>query len=182
MSGPLAFQVALGLWLAASSGAKPPEQKAESQRYDVQLDRAVRCQPAAGSANGDRIWVGFAVRVRSRTKGLFVTARDFSLEKQGIVLQPRHVNPPLLDGCLPLLRQKQLDANSDPNQGFVLFEVPARFRNDAVPITLAYQPTRWGGAARVELSVPSCLDRCDSPRTKPEQRRETSRSAAAPSK
>jgi hypothetical protein len=182
MSGLPAFQIALGLWLAAAPAAKPPDQKAESHRYDVQLDQAVRCQPAAASANGDRIWVGFAVRVRSKTKGLFVTARDFSLEKQGIVLQPRHVNPPLLEGCLPLLRGKPMDANTEPNQGFVLFEVPARFRNDDVPMTLAYQPTRWGGAARVELSVPSCLDRCDSPRTKPEQRRETGRSTAATAK
>ena len=182
MGGPPVFQIAFGLWLAAAPAAKPPEQKVESHRYDMQLDRAVRCQPATGSTTGDRVWVGFAVRVRSKTKALFVTARDFSLEKQGIVLQPRHVNPPLLEGCLPLLRQKQLDANTEPNQGFVLFEVPARFRNDDVPMTLAYQPTRCGGAARAELSVPSCLDRCDSPRTKPVQGRETGGSPAATAK
>ena len=177
MSGHLALQFALSLLLAAPPAATaPPGQKLEGPRYDVQLERTVRCRPAAGSPAGDRTWVGFAVTVRSRTKGLFVTARDFSLEKQGIVLQPRHINTPLLEGCLPLLRQKQLDANTEPNQGFVLFEVPARFRNDDVPLTLAYQPTRWGGAARVELVVPSCLDQCDSSRTGATQDRETSRS------
>lgn len=171
MAGHLALQLAVGLWFVAAPAAKPaepkpPQKKVESQRYDVEIDRMVRCQPAAAPSAGDRVWVGFAVSVRSKTKGLFVTARDFSLEKHGIVLQPRHVNPPLLEGCLPLLRQKQLDANSEPNQGFVLFEVPARFRNDDVPLTLAYQPTRWGGAARVALAVPSCLERCDSSRSR----------------
>jgi hypothetical protein len=173
----LAVQWSLAVLLAAAPAAKPAAPKADSVRYQVELDRLVRCQPATGSASGpapsDRIWVGFAVTVRSKAKGLFVTARDFSLEKQGIVLQPRHVNAPVLEGCLPLLRQRQVDPNDDPNQGFVLFEVPARFRNDDVPLTLAYQPTRWGGAARVELVVPSCLDQCDSTRTRPGQSRET---------
>ena len=117
----LAVQWSLAVLLAAAPAAKPASPKGDNIRYQVELDRLVRCQTATGSAPGsgpsDRIWVGFAVTVRSKAKALFVTARDFSLEKRGIVLQPRHVNPPVLEGCLPLLRQKQMDPERRPEPG-----------------------------------------------------------------
>jgi hypothetical protein len=45
--------------------------------------------------------------------------------------------------------------------GFALFEVPKRFRTKTDdPIVLSYKPTRWGGARRVEVPLPECLDAC----------------------
>lgn len=153
------------LLILLAEPATPPPPKAEGNRFQLQLVQLARCQPPAGPADPHRSWVGVSVEVRSKTRGLFVTPRDFSLEKQGIVLAPRHINPPLLQRCLPLLRPKQIDAGQEPLRGFVLFEVPTRLRQDDKPLTLAYRPTIWGGAQRLEITIPACLDECDSPRT-----------------
>src|SRR4030095_9634512 len=94
---------------------------------------------------------------------LFITARDFSLERGGIILQARHIDPPELARCTPLLVPKQLTPKQTV-RGFVLFELPASFTTGD-PLVLAFRPTRWGGSARAEFRVPTCFDNC--PKGKP---------------
>jgi hypothetical protein len=63
---------------------------------------------------------------------------------------------------MPLLLMKQMRPNQIA-RGFAVFDVPERFRKDGTdPFVLAYRPTRWGGAKRIELKIPSCLDACPS--------------------
>jgi hypothetical protein len=132
--------------------------------YDLTFERLYRCgSAAAGGATsrggGEKIWIGAAVAAYAKTKNFFLNARDFTLEKGGLVLEARHVNPPALPRCLPLLQPRQLDA-SKTARGFVLFEVPAHLKADGVPLVLAYRPTRFGGARRVEFRIPACFDEC----------------------
>jgi hypothetical protein len=148
------------LFLLAASDA----QRVETPLFELRLEEIRSC--------GDGSWLGVAVRARAKSNEMFVTARDFSLEKGGVILQGRHVDPPRLPRCSPLLSPKELRANQSL-RGFVLFEVPASFRRGDVPLVLAYHPTRWGGARRVEFRVPACLDTCPDLKTaarKPAQR------------
>ena len=43
------------------------------------------------------------------------------------------------------------------NDGVVVFDVPPEFNPDHRPVKVTYQPTRWGGAKRVEALLPPGL-------------------------
>jgi len=50
--------------------------------------------------------------------------------------------------------------------GFVLFEIPTAWTTERTSLVLAYRPTRWGGAQRIEARISSCFDTCaDTQRT-----------------
>src|SRR5262249_54248186 len=100
------------------------------------------------------------VAVGARGDSLLATPRDVTLERAGVILQAVFVNPPTLSGCIPGLPIKQL-RGEELARGFALFDVPEGFRkNGSGPFTLAYRPTRWGGAKRAEIEIPACLDMC----------------------
>ncbi len=150
---------------AALDGPAPPVPTAvvETTHYELMFERIARCGPsaagAAAVAPGKKKWIGAAVRVRPKEKDLFLTAHDFTLEKGGVVLDARHVNPPHLPGCMPLVQPRQL-ALDEAVRGFVLFEVPVQINEGPGPLLLAYRPTRWGGARRAEFRIPDCFDEC----------------------
>ena len=131
----------------------------ETTLYDLFFEGIRKCS-ATDSAANSTVWMGAAIRVRARVSELFITPQDFTLEQGGVIINARHVNTPTLPGCLPLLRPTQLRGKQSVN-GYVLFEVPARFRNGSAPVTLAHRATRWGGAKRVVFVIPPCLDVCN---------------------
>jgi hypothetical protein len=137
--------------------AEPTSPRVETALFELSVGEIHGCGEG-------RAWMGVAVRARAKADELFLTPRDFTLERGGVIVASRHVGPPTLPRCLPLLPAKQLRAKESV-RGFVLFEVPAAFRGGDVPVVLAYRPTRWGGARRVELPLPSCLDTCPDVKT-----------------
>ena len=174
-----------------AAAAEPPAgtRMLESGLLTISLEKVAACPPPAGDAPGaaaapaGKTWVGFSVRTRSKAEELFITPRDFTLEKGGVILQPRHIDPPKLESCTPLLKPTQLR----PKQGlagFVLFEVPNGFRTAAAaaaagdpPLVLAFKPTRWGGAKRLEFVLPGCLDTCTSSKPVAKKRARGARAA-----
>jgi hypothetical protein len=124
--------------------------------YKVKLDEIRRCSAPASAAGDTPVRVGFFVSVASNVQELFVAARDFSLEQGGVVLEP-DVDPKPADRCRTLLVARSLHRNQVA-QGLVIFTLPhERYAHSA---RLVYQATRWGGAPRIELSLPACLDGC----------------------
>ena len=164
------------------AGTAREDEWIEGGSYRFRLEELRRCDtgaapPAPGPAGqplapdggtpsgasdwgGGTSWVGARVRVIARVNETIVSPRDLTLERGGVILQAKYVNPPVLRGCVPLLQQQQLRADQSV-RGFALFEVPAHFRSaGAAPILLAYHPTRWGGARRVEIKLAPCFDAC----------------------
>lgn len=124
--------------------------------FDVRFEAMRSCSseavPGAPAPAASRVWMAANVQFRSKVRGLFVTPRDFSLESGGIVVSARHVKPPALPGCSPVLPQKSLGPKQTA-RGFVVFEVPQRLLTPESSLVLVYQPTRWGGSRRIELPV-----------------------------
>lgn len=143
----------------AATGDVRPAGHIETSLYELSFDGMKRCSTGVDPGASRATWVGAAIRVKAKLSELFVTPGDFTLEQGGIIVAARHVNAPNLPGCMPLLLATQLRGGQSL-RGFVLFEVPARFRKTDAPIILAHRPTRWGGARRVEFPIPSCLDVC----------------------
>jgi hypothetical protein len=120
--------------------------------YKLKLEEIRRCgaktargaQPAGATIAPTQ--VGALVHVAAKVNELFVTPRDVSLERGGVILDARYLDQAAPQGCAPLLPQKQLRAGQTVH-GIVLFEVPPSFRAKPGPVTLAFHPTRWGGAA-----------------------------------
>jgi hypothetical protein len=157
MIATITFDLVASLILATEGGAP----WTESARYAVRLGEIKTCTTAATTTTSapGRVWVGIDAQVKANDDKLFVTARDFSLVSAGMILDARHVNPPLLPGCLPLLAPTQLSPKATTH-GFVLFEMPASWKSSREALVLAYRPTRWGGARRLEIRIPRCLDAC----------------------
>lgn len=171
MASPIGGLILAVVAIAIETPSPEPEKSVETAIISLSLAGLERCDPPAQAADAGvtaKTWIGFAIRARSKADKVFVTPRDFTLEKGGVILQARHVDPPRLPRCSPLLKHAQLRARQAA-RGYVLFEVPASFRGgpEAAPLLLAYKPTRWGGAKRVELSVPACLEACPAPPAAP---------------
>jgi hypothetical protein len=132
----------------------------EAGSYRIRLDELRRCAGSTPVAPGPRGWVGALVEIGALTRDTFVSSRDLTIERGGVVVQAKYVDPPVMPGCLPMLPITQIRAGASA-RGFALFEVPASFREPgAVPVVLAYRPTRWGGARRTEIKLPDCFDAC----------------------
>ena len=128
----------------------------ETQSYKVKLDEIVRC--AEGGDAGARPRIGVSVRVTSRHE-LFVASRDFALKRGGILVDPERFDVKVTAKCSPLLPQKEIQPGQVA-RGFVVFDLPPSFQAGRGEIALVYHPTRWGGAPRVSIPVPACLDAC----------------------
>jgi hypothetical protein len=137
---------------AAADPARPPASRGDwldGNIYRFRLD-AVRACPAAAADGAAR--VGVIVRVASKIDELLVAPRDFKLESDGVILESA-VAAKALGACAPLLAPKSLRAGKTAD-GVVVFDLPPGFNPDRRPVKLTYQPTRWGGAHRVEAILP----------------------------
>jgi hypothetical protein len=137
---------------AATDEASPPASKGtwlDGNIYRFRLDDVRKCPPSA-VAGGVRI--GAAVRVTSKVDEVFVAPRDVKLESGGIILDSA-IMTKAPNGCGPLLAPKSMRAGKT-NDGVVVFDVPPEFNPDHRPVKITFQPTRWGGARRVEAVLP----------------------------
>jgi hypothetical protein len=145
------------------SGAPPAAgQWVETALYRFRLDELVSCASAPdGGADAHREvpWLGARVRIAATAMPLFVTPRDVTLRRGGLILDPQYLDQPALPRCAPLLPLKQLGADQEA-RGFVLFRLAPSLRAGRGPIAIAYHPTRWGGSRGVEVIVPECLGDC----------------------
>jgi hypothetical protein len=174
----LAVVLVLPLLLVARARAAPPSDAGaewlEGAHYGLRVEGVRTCAAGQRAAAG-RVWVAAEAHVRTKDRDLFVTARDFTLERGGIILQARHVELPLLPHCLPLLQPSRLRARQSV-RGYVLFEMPAAWTAARDPLVLVYKPTEWGGTHRIESRISPCLDACADT---PSRSRPSNRSASA---
>jgi hypothetical protein len=135
----------------ADAGGEPPSRGTwlEGNIYRFRLDDVRTCAPPSGG--GARI--GALVRVTSKVDEVFVAPRDVKLESGGVILDSA-VLEKAPAGCGPLLTPKSLRAGKTAD-GVVVFDVPPEFNPERRPVKITYQPTRWGGARRVEAVLPS---------------------------
>ena len=139
---------------AAPDAAGPPPSKGtwlEGNIYRFRLDDVRKCAPPPTLPGAARI--GAVVRVTSKVDEVFVAPRDVKLESGGVILDSAILEK-APDGCGPLLAPKSLRAGKTAD-GVVVFDVPPDFNPEGRPVKITYQPTRWGGARRVEAVLPS---------------------------
>ena len=137
---------------AEPDAASPPPSKGswlEGNIYRFRLDDVRKCPPPS-VAGGARI--GAVVRVTSKVDEVFVAPRDVKLESGGVILDSAILGK-APGGCGPLLTPKSLRAGKTAD-GVVVFDLPPGFNPEGRPVKITYQPTRWGGARRVEALLP----------------------------
>ena len=130
---------------------------AEVFSYRFKASRFERCPTSEKSRNGDggNFRLGITVHVKAKYDALFVASRDFTLQKDGVIVNTELEPAPCGSGSL--LRPTQLKRGQIAS-GLVVFQLAdAAFVPRA---TLAYQATRWGGAPRATLPVPACWPNC----------------------
>jgi hypothetical protein len=150
---------------AASASARPPAAEMpfvgqelkvgnfiETSAYKFRVDGVVRCADAGASEkvpDDRRVRVAAKVAVFSKYDEFFLSAQDITLEKEGVILNSE-LGAKTGAECAPLLEQKHLK-HDQTAKGFVIFQVP----NEAFVrgATVAFEPTRWGGAPRTEVVV-----------------------------
>jgi hypothetical protein len=124
----------------------------ETTAYKFRVTRVERCAdaPAGEKVPPDRpVRLGVNVDVFSKYDAFFLSARDITLEKAGVVIESE-MSPKPSAGCSSLLPTKHL-AHDQSERGVAVFQVPDEaFARGGV---VAYKPTRWGGAPRVEIKV-----------------------------
>lgn len=136
-----------------------PGEWIENTSYRLRLETIASCGEAPARP-GVGI-VSLKIRYEARIRDVFFSPRDLRMQRGGVILEPEPVRPCNLErGCCVQLPAQRL-RKGQRIEGSVLFAVPNSFRAMSKPIALAYQPTRWGGAARVEIHLPACLDTCD---------------------
>jgi hypothetical protein len=124
----------------------------ESTAYKFKVSNIQRCadpQASPGSSEPQMLRVGVTVHVLSKYDELFVAPRDVKIEKGGEIMQSV-VNPKPIAGCSPLLEPKTL-RHDQVASGIAVFELPDDSYLRAGLVT--FQPTRWGGAPRVEVKL-----------------------------
>jgi len=137
---------------AADAASAPPSTGAwlDANIYRFRLEAVRRCTP---SAPGGATRIGVLVRVTAKNiDDLLVAPRDFRLESGGTTVDSA-ILPKAPTGCAPLLAPKSLRPGKTAD-GVVVFDLPAGFAPADRPVKIAYQPTRWGGARRVEAVLP----------------------------
>ena len=137
---------------AATEEASPPAPKGtwlEGNIYRFRLDDVRKCPP---SAVAGEVRIGAVVRVTSKVDEVFVAPRDVKLESGGVILDSAMLDKAPA-GCGPLLAPKSLRAGKTAD-GVVVFDLPPGFNPEGLPMKITYQPTRWGGARRVEALLP----------------------------
>ena len=137
---------------ATEEEASPPGSKGawlEGDVYKFRFEDVRKCPPPAVAGE---VRIGAVVRVTSMVNELFVAPRDVKLQSGGVILDSTRLQK-APDGCGPLLAMKSLRAGKTV-AGVVVFDVPPEFNPDNRPVKITFQPTRWGGAQRVEALLP----------------------------
>jgi len=137
----------------------------DSGMYQFRLTGIRRCdrsKPAtaadAATGDGEAIRLAVGVQVLAKVDQVFVSARDIALERDGVTYASETTSKPD-PRCGAPLPARQLKAEESVS-GSVLFTLPER---EARASTLVFAPTRWGGAPRVAMAMPDCLDACKQP-------------------
>ncbi len=132
-----------------------PGQWIDSASYKFKISSLAECGKveAAGDAApppDDRpLRVGVGVHVLAKYDGLFVSGRDVTFEKNGVIVNSE-IDAKSSAGCTGLLRPKTLQ-HDQTTGGVVIFQLPDEaFARSGI---VAFQPTRWGGAPRVEVKA-----------------------------
>lgn len=128
---------------------------ADAAPYRFRVTRVERCpraRSAPASASAARL--GFSVQILSKYDGLLVHPRDLHLEKNGVI----HDSEPSGTGCGGPALTPIVAKHGQTVAGVVTFQLTTDA--DARSAKVVFEPTRWGGAPRVEVSVPECLDAC----------------------
>jgi hypothetical protein len=118
--------------------------------YRFRLEAIRRCTSTDPRGS---IRLGILVRVTTKNiEELLVAPRDFKLESGGVILDstPLQKAPA---GCAPLLAPKSVRVGKTAD-GIVVFDLPPGFNPEHRAVKISYQPTRWGGARRVEAALP----------------------------
>jgi hypothetical protein len=118
--------------------------------YRFRFDGVRPCPPPGVGAAAR---IGATVRVMSKMDELLVAPRDFKLEVGGVILESAILQKAPA-ACAPLLAPKSLRAGKSTD-GVVVFDLPPGFNAEHRPVKITYQPTRWGGAKRVEAVLPA---------------------------
>jgi hypothetical protein len=148
--------VAIGTWLEGSGF-----------RFRVDAIRECGQQRADAARSASLHLLAIEIRIVAGPKEVFVSPRDVTLESAGIILQSENRAAPVGKSCGPQWNAQRL-APRRTLRGVLLFAVPPDFGASRKDLILAYRPTRWGGAGRLEVRVPGCLDHCGPPiATKP---------------
>jgi hypothetical protein len=124
----------------------------ETPMYQFKVQEVKRCEAAAPQTDAapSPLLIGLRVQVTAKVDQLPAFGRDITLEGGGVVYRSALPSPPG-SRCTPLLGPKQLHANQDVS-GFAVFTIPADVNLRG--LTIAFQPTRWGGAPRVQMPLP----------------------------
>jgi hypothetical protein len=154
---------------ASASVARPPAHETpfagqdpragnwiETSAYKFKVNGVVRCadpSPTEKVPEDRRVRVALRVDIFSKYDEFLVQPKYVELEKDGVVIDSEKqvkTGPE----CSPLLEQKRLK-HDETLGGFVVFQVPdeAFVRGG----TVAYMPTRWGGAPRAEVKLDAKL-------------------------
>lgn len=124
----------------------------DTSAYKFKVDGVVRCtdpRPDEKVPADRRVRVAAKVAILSKYDSFFLSARDVTLEKGGVVIESEPA-PKTSGACAPLLEPKRL-AHDETATGYVVFQVPDEtFVQGGV---VAFQPTRWGGAPRTEIKL-----------------------------
>jgi len=124
----------------------------EASAYKFKVTNVVRCaDPAPGEPVPEdrKVRVGAFVQVYSKFDQFFLTPRDVTLEKGGVILNSERAAKPGPE-CKPLLEPTRV-MHDQTHGGVVIFQIPDEsFLKDGA---VAFKPTRWGGAPRVEIKI-----------------------------
>lgn len=136
-------------------------------RFRVDSIRDCGQQLAPGTRSASLHLLALEMRIVAGPKEVFVSPRDVTLESGGVILQVENHAAPVNKSCGPQWTAQRLSPRRTL-RGVLLFAVPPDFGGSGRDPILAYRPTRWGGAGRLEVRVPSCLGHCSPPAaTKP---------------
>jgi hypothetical protein len=140
-------------------------------RFRVDAVKSCGVVRADGGSAGSMTVLAFVLRFVAGSSDVFLSPRDVTLEAGGVILQAANPVPNRATRhatrCVPALTAKRL-LPRQAARGAVMFAISPEFRAGQMPMILAYRPTRWGGAGRLEVKIPRCLEVCkDGGSTKP---------------
>lgn len=131
-------------------------------RFRVDSIRECGQQPAAGAGSASLHLLALEIRIVAGQKEVFVSPRDVTLESGGVILEVENRAASVGKSCGPQWTAQRLSPRRSL-RGVLLFAVPPDFGASGRDPILAYRPTRWGGAGRLEVRVPACLGHCAPP-------------------
>ncbi len=160
--GPAALREALGIPGDAGNDPRPENPTATASARKLKTDGQV-----GDWLEGDLFWfkaagvrscgdgdagrgrvVGVEVEIRAKSRLTF-SPRELRLTSGGVVFHGNLDLDRQAGGCKPLLGIAWLKKD-EVTKGFVLFDVPAPAPER---LELHYQPTRWGGAGQVRVTL-----------------------------